>query len=41
MYHRLVVFSIGRDTPRAKLTAPYNYCISRHNFFGGKQLWVL
>jgi hypothetical protein len=19
----------------------YTYCISRHNFFGGKQLWLL
>jgi hypothetical protein len=24
-----------------KWTRPYTYCISRRNFFGGKQLWVL
>jgi hypothetical protein len=29
------------DTGRAVFVAYYTYCISRRNFFGCKQLWVL
>jgi len=36
-----VTYLMATALPQFKAAVAYTYCISRRNFFGGKQLWVL